>query len=107
MVGMGVPMVEVGPEALTFAQVVAVARDGARVRLTDEALKLVGEARAHIEELSARPTPVYGVSTGFGALATRHIAPELRDQLQLNIVRSHAAGSGPRSSGRSSGPSCC
>ncbi|TDC11639.1 histidine ammonia-lyase [Actinomadura bangladeshensis] len=92
---MGVPMVEVGPEALTFAQVVAVARDGARVVLTDEALKLIGEARAHIEELSARPTPVYGVSTGFGALATRHIAPELRDQLQLNIVRSHAAGSGP------------
>ncbi|WP_089328186.1 histidine ammonia-lyase [Actinomadura meyerae] len=92
---MGVPMVEVGPEALTFAQVAAVARDGARVALTDEALKLIGEARAHIEELSARPTPVYGVSTGFGALATRHIAPELRDQLQLNIVRSHAAGSGP------------
>ncbi|SNT32338.1 histidine ammonia-lyase [Actinomadura meyerae] len=88
-------MVEVGPEALTFAQVAAVARDGARVALTDEALKLIGEARAHIEELSARPTPVYGVSTGFGALATRHIAPELRDQLQLNIVRSHAAGSGP------------
>ncbi|WP_067804896.1 histidine ammonia-lyase [Actinomadura formosensis] len=92
---MGVPMVEVGPEALTFEQVVAVARGGARVGLTDEALKLIGAARAHIEELSARPLPVYGVSTGFGALATRHIAPGLRAQLQLNIVRSHAAGSGP------------
>lgn len=88
-------MVEVGPEALTFEQVVAVARGGARVGLTDGALKLIGAARAHIEGLSARPLPVYGVSTGFGALATRHIAPELRAQLQLNIVRSHAAGSGP------------
>ncbi|MFD5658895.1 aromatic amino acid lyase, partial [Streptomyces hirsutus] len=35
---------------------------------------------------------VYGVSTGFGALATRHISPELRAALQRNIVRSHPAG---------------
>ncbi|TQM70646.1 histidine ammonia-lyase [Actinomadura hallensis] len=87
--------VEVGPGALTFDQVVAVARGGARVSLSDEALKLVAEARAHVEELAARPTPVYGVSTGFGALATRHIPTELRARLQLNIVRSHAAGTGP------------
>src|SRR5690606_24823131 len=99
MVGMSTGMadetVEFGPGALTFDQVVAVARGGARVALSDEALKLVAEARAHVEELAARPTPVYGVSAGFGALATRHIPPELRAQLQLNIVRSHAAGTGP------------
>ncbi|MGH3240293.1 MAG: histidine ammonia-lyase [Spirillospora sp.] len=92
---MGDNGVRVGPEPLGFAQVAAVARGGAKVVLADEALKLVGESRAHIEELSAHPTPVYGVSTGFGALATRHIAPEMRAQLQLNIVRSHAAGTGP------------
>ena len=39
--------------------------------------------------------PHYGVSTGFGALATRHIPVELRGQLQRSLVRSHAAGSGP------------
>ncbi|TDC69490.1 histidine ammonia-lyase [Actinomadura sp. GC306] len=88
-------IIEVGPEAPTFDQVVAVARGGAAVALTDAAVKLIAASRAHVEELAARPTPVYGVSTGFGALATRHIAPELRAQLQLNIVRSHAAGSGP------------
>ncbi|RSN42471.1 histidine ammonia-lyase [Actinomadura sp. WAC 06369] len=93
--GVGDRVVRVGPDPLAFDDVVAVARDGARVALTDEALKVIGEARAHIEELSARPTPVYGVSTGFGALATRHIPPEMRDRLQVNIVRSHAAGSGP------------
>ncbi|QXJ24762.1 histidine ammonia-lyase [Actinomadura graeca] len=92
---MGGTDVRVGPDPLTFAQVAAVARDGAQISLTDEALKLIAASRAHIEELSARPTPVYGVSTGFGALATRHIPPGLRAQLQLNIVRSHAAGSGP------------
>ena len=49
-----------------------------------------------MDALAAKPEPVYGVSTGFGALAIRHISPELRAQLQRNIVRSHAAGMGPR-----------
>ena len=39
--------------------------------------------------------PHYGISTGFGALATTHIPPELRAQLQRSLIRSHAAGSGP------------
>jgi histidine ammonia-lyase len=93
--GMGDAVVEVGPEPVTFDQVVAVARNGAAVALSDEALKLMADSRAHIEELAALPTPVYGVSTGFGAMATRHIAPGLREKLQVNVVRSHAAGSGP------------
>ncbi|WP_119729120.1 histidine ammonia-lyase [Thermomonospora amylolytica] len=87
--------VEVGPEPLTFDQVVAVAREDAPVTLTDEAIRGIEATRAHVEELAARSTPVYGVSTGFGALATRHIPPELRARLQVNIIRSHAAGSGP------------
>ena len=66
-----------------------------RVSLTDEAVKAITEARAHVDDLAARPTPAYGISTGFGALATRHIHEELRARLQENIVRSHAAGSGP------------
>ena len=52
-------------------------------------------ARAVVEELAAAPTPAYGISTGFGALATRHIPTEMRAQLQRSLVRSHAAGSGP------------
>jgi histidine ammonia-lyase len=86
--------VDVGVGPLAFDQVVAVARHGARVALTDEALKAIATARAHVDDLAARPTPAYGISTGFGALATRHIHEDLRAQLQLNIVRSHAAGSG-------------
>ncbi|MEV0402696.1 histidine ammonia-lyase [Actinoallomurus sp. NPDC050550] len=87
--------VDVGVGPLAFDQVVAVARHGVRVALTDEALKAIAVARAHVDELAARPTPAYGISTGFGALATRHIHEDLRAKLQLNIVRSHAAGSGP------------
>ncbi|RAY13496.1 histidine ammonia-lyase [Actinomadura craniellae] len=86
--------VEVGPEPLTFEQVVMVARDGALVRLADTAWAAMAGTREHIEELAARPLPVYGVSTGFGALATRHIPPELRAKLQVSLIRSHAAGSG-------------
>ena len=49
---------------------------------------------ARVAELAASPTPAYGISTGFGALATRHISPDLRVQLQRSLVRSHAAGLG-------------
>jgi histidine ammonia-lyase len=80
---------------LTPAQVVAVARDGAAVALTDEALHEIALGRKVVEALAHDPVPHYGVSTGFGALATRHIPLEKRAQLQRSLVRSHAAGSGP------------
>ncbi|MGI8614608.1 MAG: histidine ammonia-lyase [Nocardioidaceae bacterium] len=88
-------VVAVGVEPLSAADVVAVARDGARVRLTDEAVAAIARSRDAVEELAASPTPTYGVSTGFGALATRHIPAELRARLQRSLIRSHAAGSGP------------
>ena len=63
--------------------------------LSDAALAAIDRARVVVEELAAAPTPAYGISTGFGALATRHIPTEMRAQLQRSLVRSHAAGSGP------------
>ncbi|AOS65396.1 histidine ammonia-lyase [Actinoalloteichus hymeniacidonis] len=86
--------IAVGVEPLTRDQVVAVARTGAGVRITEEARTAVTTARAHIEALAEAPTPTYGVSTGFGALATRHIPQESRADLQRSLVRSHAAGAG-------------
>ena len=86
----------VGAEPLAPADVVAVARDGARIELAAVALERVRAGRKIIEDLAGDPEPHYGVSTGFGALATRHIPAELRAQLQRSLVRSHAAGSGPR-----------
>jgi histidine ammonia-lyase len=85
--------VDVGP--LTIEHVVAVARDGAPVALTGDAVAAIEKARAVVDELAAASDPAYGISTGFGALATRHIPVELRAQLQRSLVRSHAAGSGP------------
>ena len=86
-------VVGIGP--VSFDEVVRVARDGAAVALSDESLDAIAKSRARIEELAHDPKPVYGVSTGFGALATRHIPHELRTQLQRSLIRSHAAGSGP------------
>ncbi|MFI7537755.1 histidine ammonia-lyase [Streptosporangium sp. NPDC049376] len=88
-------VVNVGPEPLSFDEVTMVARHGAEVRLTDDAVAAMAAARIRVDELAESPTPAYGVSTGFGALATRHIDPSLRAQLQRSLVRSHAAGSGP------------
>ncbi|QIP88528.1 histidine ammonia-lyase [Streptomyces sp. Tu 2975] len=88
--------VVVGTSGTTADDVIAVARHGARIELSAEAVAALAAARGIVDALAAKPEPVYGVSTGFGALATRHISPELRAQLQRNIVRSHAAGMGPR-----------
>jgi len=79
---------------LTMEQVVEVARGGAKIEISKEALEKMAATRAHIETLAKAETPVYGISTGFGALAHQHIAPEDRVQLQKSLIRSHAAGMG-------------
>ncbi|MEZ5115224.1 MAG: histidine ammonia-lyase [Candidatus Nanopelagicales bacterium] len=86
--------VTVGTFGMTRADVVAVAREDARVALSDEALVAMAVARAHVERLAVAAEPVYGISTGFGALAQRHIPVADRVQLQRSLVRSHAAGWG-------------
>jgi len=85
--------VDVG--ALAPDDVVAVARHGARVELAPTALAAMAESRAVIEALADDTVPHYGVSTGFGALATKQIPFDRRAQLQASLVRSHAASSGP------------
>ena len=79
---------------LTAADVVAVARRNATVEIGADALDALATARTRIDALVHQATPVYGVSTGFGALANRHIPIDLRVQLQRSLIRSHAAGMG-------------
>ena len=86
--------VTIGQAPLTVTQVVDIARHGAKVVLDTSALARVEATRAVIEQQAASPDPHYGVSTGFGALATTFITPDRRQQLQLSLVRSHAAGTG-------------
>ncbi|KQQ62755.1 histidine ammonia-lyase [Microbacterium sp. Leaf320] len=88
------PSVLVGDAPLSPADVVAVARHGAPVSISPAALDRVAETRRVIDGLAIDPNPHYGVSTGFGALATTFIAPDRRLQLQASLIRSHAAGTG-------------
>ncbi len=80
---------------VTFADVIDVARHGAKVELSKQSIDAINASRKYIEEYAAGGTPVYGVSTGFGALANRHIDVADRAQLQKSLIRSHAAGVGP------------
>ena len=64
------------------------------VQLDEDAKVRMRESRALIEELVLAVEPVYGVTTGFGRLADVAIAPENREALQHNLVRSHASGMG-------------
>ena len=87
--------VSVGTGPLAPSDVLAVAREGAGVRLDERALAEIARSRAVIEALAGEDVAHYGVSTGFGALATQHIPAPRRAQLQRSLIRSHAAGSGP------------
>jgi len=91
----GPDAVVISPGSVTSADVVRVARHGATVHLSETARRAMADSRLTVERLAAGSAPVYGISTGFGALATRFIPSEQRRTLQASLVRSHAAGIGP------------
>jgi histidine ammonia-lyase len=86
--------VTINSAGMSMQDVIDVARHDAQVEISESALAGMAATREHIEKLANGETPVYGISTGFGALANRHIAIEDRVQLQKSLVRSHAAGMG-------------
>ncbi|MCB0915559.1 MAG: histidine ammonia-lyase [Actinobacteria bacterium] len=81
-------------DRLSLTDVVAIAREGARVDCPAAVLARVAAGRERVERLAESPHPAYGVSTGFGALATVNIPPDRRAALQRSLIRSHAAGTG-------------
>ena len=87
--------VTVGVGALSIEDVIAVARGGAKVAISDESKHEMALSRAVIDHLADDTVPHYGISTGFGALASTSIPKEQRAQLQKSLIRSHAAGTGP------------
>jgi histidine ammonia-lyase len=87
-------VIELGPDGLAPAAVVAVARENAEVELAAAAREAMRRSAEIVERMAASAEPVYGVSTGFGSLATTPIAAERREDLQRALIRSHAAGMG-------------
>ncbi len=88
------PQVTLTGRTLTVAEVVAVARGGVPVAVSDGARAGVREARRFVERLAAQDTPTYGINTGFGTLAEVPIDRADLAQLQLNLIVSHAVGVG-------------
>ena len=82
-------------EHLTIADVRAVAEGRAEVSLAPAAFENMRRSREPVERLAAGDDPIYGVNTGVGLLADVRIARDELEQLQLNVIRSHAAGVGP------------
>jgi histidine ammonia-lyase len=81
--------------SLTIADVVRVARDpGIRIALAPEARAALAASRARVDAAVATGATMYGINTGFGKLANVRIAPDQLEQLQINLIRSHAAGVG-------------
>ena len=87
-------MVELDGKHLTLEQIERIGLFGEPVKVTAQALARVAKARAFVEEKLARGDAIYGVTTGFGRLANVSVDPQNAAALQLNLVRSHAAGTG-------------
>ncbi len=88
------PMLTIDGRSLRVEDVVAVA-NGAAVSLDPLALPAISRSRQAVEQLVAEGRVVYGITTGFGRFKDRLIPTDQVKQLQVNLVRSHAAGVGP------------
>ena len=87
-------MVLLDGNSLTLDQLVAVAREAAAVAVAPAAMARVRASRAVVDAAARGEAPVYGVNTGFGSFAEVRIPAESLDALQVNLLRSHAAGVG-------------
>src|SRR5687768_15433518 len=81
-------------DPLTIEQVVAVARGQASAVMGPEVAERMAPARRIVEDAVASDAIVYGVTTGFGALASTRVERDEAAELQVNLLRSHAAGVG-------------
>ncbi|HUY10770.1 MAG TPA: histidine ammonia-lyase [Candidatus Dormibacteraeota bacterium] len=86
--------IELDGRHLTIERIAAIAEGGAKVRVSEAASARVAAARNFVDERFADGDAIYGVTTGFGRLANVQIDPGDAALLQLNLVRSHAAGTG-------------
>src|SRR6266850_7158966 len=87
-------MIFLDGSSLTIEQLLAIADGGEPVALTDAARDRVRASRAVVDRRARGDEPAYGINTGFGSFAEVKIAPDALETLQLNLLRSHAAGLG-------------
>src|SRR5262245_47788502 len=87
-------MIQLDGQSLTIEQLLRIADDRDRVEVAPAARERVRASRAVVDRRARGDEPAYGINTGFGSFAEVKIAPDALDTLQLNLLRSHAAGVG-------------
>ena len=87
--------ISIDGEHLTIEEIVAVARHGAKVTLSNVAREAIDKSHTWVEDIIASGAPVYGINTGFGVFAEKRIPPEESAKLSRNLILSHAVATGP------------
>ena len=88
-------MIHLGKVRPSLAHLRSIAREGVALKLDPASLSKVRDALSTVERIVASGKPAYGINTGFGRLSQTRIPDADLERLQLNIVLSHAAGTGP------------
>lgn len=89
-------VIAIGDGSLTSGDLVAIARAGAKVRLSDAARQRLGAARAIVERLAAGAAPIYGLNTGLGAGVDTRLSGEEMSAFQRRVLLGRAVAVGPR-----------
>ncbi len=87
-------MIRLNGQSLSFSEVRQILFDREKVGFTEESMKLVKKSREAVERIVAEEKVVYGINTGFGKFSDVLIGKENVEELQLNLIRSHACGIG-------------
>lgn len=88
---------KISAEHLSIERIVEIVYGGYKIELSDDAHKRIVECREYLDrKIAESTTPIYGVTTGFGSLCNVSIGSDYLAQLQINLMMSHACGTGDR-----------
>lgn len=87
----------ISADHLTIERIGEIIYGGYKLELSDDAVKRIERCREYLDEkIRTSSQPVYGVTTGFGSLCNVSIGKDQLTQLQINLIKSHACGTGER-----------
>lgn len=88
---------KISAEHLSIERIGEIVYDGYQIQLSCDAQKRIVECRKYLDrKIEETTSPIYGVTTGFGSLCNVSIGPDYLAQLQINLMMSHACGTGDR-----------
>lgn len=88
---------KISAEHLSIERIGEIVYGGYKIELSDDAHKRIVECREYLDrKIAESTTPIYGVTTGFGSLCNVSIGSDYLAQLQINLMMSHACGTGDR-----------